>query len=160
MLKITLISVGRLKEKYLRDASAEYIKRLGAFCKLNIIEIDEYRCPDKPSAAQISEVLADEGRRILSKIPQHAYTFAMCIEGKQMQSTELAQKLSELSINGTSHIVFIIGGSWGLSDEVKARANYRLSMSKMTFPHMLARIMLLEQIYRSMSILSGGEYHK
>jgi len=160
MLNINIICIGKLKEKYLKDASAEYSKRLTAFCKLNIIELDEYALPEGPSDAQIKQGLEKEGKAILDKISKDAFVYAMCIEGKHLSSPNLSKEIDEIALNGTSNITFIIGGSFGLSDEVKQRANKRLSMSEMTFPHQLARIMLLEQIYRSFQISTGGKYHK
>ena len=160
MLNIDIICVGKLKEKYFIDASAEYLKRLTAFCKLNIIEVTPYALPDSPTPAQINSGLEAEGKKILSKIPAGAYVYAMCIEGRQRSSEKLSKEFENLSVSGKSHIVFIIGGSYGLSDSVKSRADLKLSMSEMTFPHKLARIMLLEQIYRAFQISSGGKYHK
>lgn len=160
MISVNIICVGKLKEKYLRDASAEYIKRLTAFCKLNIIEIAPYALPDSPTQAQIDAGLEAEGKQILSKIQNGAYVYAMCIEGKQRSSEALSAEFDKLSVFGESNLTFIIGGSFGLSDDVKARADAKLSMSEMTFPHQLARIMLLEQIYRAFQISTGGKYHK
>ena len=160
MIGITLICEAKLKEKYLRDACDEYIKRLGAYCKLNIIELPPKRLPENPSDAEISAALEAEGKEILSKIPNGAQVYAMCIEGKQMPSEQLAERLCQCSVQGISNVVFVIGSSYGLSDEVKRRADFRLSMSQMTFPHQLARVMLLEQIYRAFRISSGGKYHK
>ncbi len=160
MISVNIICVGKLKEKYLRDASAEYIKRLTAFCKLNIIEITPYALPDSPTQAQIEAGLEAEGKQILSKIQNGAYVYAMCIEGKQRSSEALSAEFDKLSVFGESNLTFIIGGSFGLSDAVKARADAKLSMSEMTFPHQLARIMLLEQIYRAFQISTGGKYHK
>ena len=160
MLKVTVLCVGGLKEAYWRDACAEYQKRLGAFCRLDVVELDEAPAPKKASAAQLQAVVDAEGKRILQKIPAGAAVAALCIEGKMMDSPELAERLSRMTVEGVSEIVFVIGGSWGLSDEVKRRAALRLSMSRMTFPHQLARVMLLEQIYRAFQISSGGKYHK
>lgn len=160
MRSITVLCVGKLKEAYLRDAAAEYQKRLAPFCRLSVIEVDEERLPDAPSDAQIQATLTAEGKRLLARVPAGAAVFALCIEGKEMSSPALAQTLDRLAVDGCSHIVFIIGGSWGLSDEVKAAARVRLSMSPMTFPHQLARVMLLEQLYRAGQISSGGKYHK
>ena len=160
MLNITIACVGKLKESYLRDACAEYAKRLSAFCRLQIAEVDEERLPDKPSDAQIAAALAAEGKRLLARVPAGAALIALCIEGKEMSSPELARRLEQLAVSGTSHVVLMIGGSWGLSDEVKNSAALRLSMSPMTFPHQLARVMLLEQLYRAMQISAGGKYHK
>ena len=160
MLNITIACVGKLKESYLRDACAEYAKRLSAFCRLQIAEVEEERLPDKPSDAQIAAALTAEGRRLLARVPAGAALIALCIEGKEMSSPELARRLEQLAVSGTSHVVLMIGGSWGLSDEVKNSAALRLSMSPMTFPHQLARVMLLEQLYRAMQISAGGKYHK
>jgi 23S rRNA (pseudouridine1915-N3)-methyltransferase len=160
MLSVTLLTVGKLKEKYLTDACAEYAKRLSAFCKLNILELPEYRLPDNPSDAEIARCLEKEGESILAKIPKDAYVFPMCIEGKMLTSPQLAEKLAAVPVAGKSHIVFVIGGSCGLSDAVKARGDFRLSMSPMTFPHQLARVMLLEQVYRGFMIQAGNKYHK
>lgn len=160
MLTVNIICVGKLKEKYLRDAADEYIKRLGAFCKLNICELSPFRIPDNPNESQIKAALEDEGTRILQKIQQSDMVYALCIEGKEVSSEKLAAEIEKCTVNGYSTIDFVIGGSFGLSPEVKSRAAFRLSMSPMTFPHQLARIMLLEQIYRSFMISSGGKYHK
>ncbi len=160
MLTVTLACVGKLKEAYWRDACAEYAKRLSAFCRLQIVEVAEERLPDHPSPAQIEATLQAEGERLLSHIPNGTPIVAMCIEGKGCTSEELSAKLSGWTVDGISHIAFVIGGSWGLSPQVKQQAKWRLSMSDMTFPHQLARVMLLEQIYRAMQITSGGKYHK
>lgn len=158
MLNVNVICIGKLKESYLKDACGEYLKRLMAFCKTNIIELDEYRLPDNPSQSQIDLALKEEGERILKKA-DGSTIIAMCIEGGQMPSEKLSKTIESLS-QSTSKISFIIGGSFGLSDEVKSRAKIKLSMSQMTFPHQLARVMLLEQIYRAFMITSGNKYHK
>ena len=160
MLNITIIAIGKLKEQYLRDASAEYQKRLSASCKLNIIELTPEKLSDNPSAKEIENALNNEAKKIIEKIPKGAKVYSMCIEGKQRTSEELSAEIDSLAVEGASNIVFIIGGSFGLSDEVKKLSAYRLSMSKMTFPHQIARIMLLEQIYRAMQISIGTKYHK
>ena len=160
MLNITIIAVGKLKEQYLRDASAEYQKRLSTFCKLSIIEIPPEKLSDNPSAKEIENALNNEAKKIIEKIPKGAKVYSMCIEGKQRSSEELSAEIDNLAVEGASNIVFIIGGSFGLSDEVKKLSAFRLSMSKMTFPHQIARIMLLEQIYRAMQISIGTKYHK
>ena len=160
MIGVTIICEGKLKEKYLRDACAEYSKRLNGFCKLNIIELNPKKLSDNPSTAEIENALGSEGKEILSKIPSNAFVYAMCIEGKQMPSPKLAKEIENCAVLGKSNVVFIIGGSFGLSEAVKKSADVRLSMSEMTFPHQLARIMLLEQIYRAFQISSGGKYHK
>lgn len=160
MLRVTVLCIGNLKERYWRDAVAEYTKRLSAFCKLQILELAEERLNDAPSAAQITAALDAEGKRILSKIPAGAAVIPLCIEGKEVSSPALADTLDRFAVDGKSDVVFIIGGSCGLSDTVKAAASLRLSMSPMTFPHQLARVMLLEQIYRAFQISNGGKYHK
>lgn len=160
MLNITIIAVGKLKEQYLRDASAEYQKRLSTLCKLSIIEINPEKLSDNPSAKEIDNALSNEAKRIIEKIPKGAKIYSMCIEGKQRSSEELSAEIDNLATMGVSNIVFIIGGSFGLSEEVKKLSAFRLSMSKMTFPHQIARIMLLEQIYRAMQISIGTKYHK
>ena len=160
MLNITIIAVGKLKEQYLRDASAEYQKRLSTLCKLNIIEVNPEKLSDNPSAKEIENALSSEAKKIIEKIPKGAKVYSMCIEGKQRTSEELSHEIDGLALEGVSNIVFIIGGSFGLSDEVKKLSAFRLSMSKMTFPHQIARIMLLEQIYRAMQISIGTKYHK
>lgn len=160
MLTVTIACVGKLKEAYWRDASAEYVKRLGAFCRIQIVEVAEERLPDAPSAAQIAAAIDAEGQRLLSKIPATATVIALCIEGKGMTSEALSKQLADWAVDGVSHVVFVIGGSFGLSDAVKREAALRLSFSPMTFPHQLARILALEQIYRAFHIASGGKYHK
>ena len=160
MLNITIIAIGKLKEQYLRDASAEYQKRLSASCKLNIVELNPEKLSDNPSAKEIENALNSEAKKIIEKIPKGAKVYSMCIEGKQRTSEELSAEIDSLTVEGISNIVFIIGGSFGLSDEVKKLSSFRLSMSKMTFPHQIARIMLLEQIYRAMQISLGTKYHK
>ncbi len=160
MIKVTIIAVGKLKEKYFLAASEEYEKRLSRFCKLNIIEIEPEKLPDKPSDAQIAAACISEGKRILEKIPADAFVSALCIEGKMCDSETLAKRIDRDASIGVGHRIYIIGGSYGLSDEVKVRADERMSMSPMTFPHKLARIMLLEQVYRAFMILGGGTYHK
>lgn len=160
MLRVTVLCIGNLKERYWRDAVAEYTKRLSAFCKLQVVELAEERLPDAPSAAQITAAMEAEGKRILAKVPAGAVLVPLCIEGKEMPSPALAQTLDRFAVEGKSDVVFVIGGSCGLSDAVKNAAALRLSMSPMTFPHQLARVMLLEQIYRAFQISNGGKYHK
>lgn len=160
MLNITLLCVGKLKEAYWREACAEYEKRLGAFCRFRLIEVAEERLPDNPSAAQISATIEAEGKRLLDQLPKDCAVVPLCIEGKELDSPTLSNRIQKMTVEGISHIVFIIGGSWGLSDAVKNRAAFRLSMSPMTFPHQLARVMVLEQVYRAFQIASGGKYHK
>lgn len=160
MLNVTLLCVGKLKETYWRDACAEYEKRLGAFCRFRLIEVAEERLPDNPSASQINTTIEAEGKRLLDQIPRDSAVIPLCIEGKELDSPALAARIQKLAVDGISHVTFIIGGSWGLSDAVKSRAVLRLSMSPMTFPHQLARVMVMEQIYRAFQISSGGKYHK
>lgn len=158
--RLTVACVGRLKEPWLRDACAEYAKRIGGFCRLTVTEVEEDRLPEHPSAAQITGALEAEGRRLLQKTPGSPLRVALCVEGKMLSSPELAVYLDTQAVRGKSDAVMYIGGSWGLSDSVKAAADLRLSLSLMTFPHQLARVMLLEQIYRALQISSGGKYHK
>ncbi len=160
MQSVTLICIGKLKENYLRDAVNEYIKRLSGLCKLNIVELPAEKLSDNPSGKEIENALESEGKKILEKIPKGAYVYTMCIEGKQKTSEELSAEMENLAVRGYSNIVFIIGGSFGISDKVKAVSDFRLSMSKMTFPHQVARVMLLEQIYRAIQISIGTKYHK
>ncbi len=160
MRNLTVISVGTVKEKYLTDAIAEYNKRLGAYAHVRSIQIRDEVLPKNPSAAQIRLAVQKEGERILDAIPQRAYVCALCIEGKQLSSEAFAKRIDEIGTMGYSETVFIIGGSDGLSDAVKARADWRLSFSPMTFPHQLMRVILAEQLYRAMNILDGGKYHK
>ena len=160
MQKVTILCVGKLTEKFYTDAAAEYVKRLSRFCKLEIIELSEERLPDDPSQAQIDAALAREAEAIRAKLPPSAAIIAMCVEGKTMSSEALAQLMANTASQGQSHLVFLIGGSFGMHPSVKALASYRLSMSPMTFPHHLARVMLLEQIYRGYQINAGSRYHK
>lgn len=159
MLNVNIICVGSIKEKFFTDALNEYKKRLQRYCKFNIVELAEEKITDQETQAQIDKTLSKEGERILAKIGKSDYVIAMCIEGKQLSSEELSQKLSEISmLSGT--VDFIVGGSWGLSKDVKSRADFKLSVSKMTFPHQLFRVMLSEQIYRAFTITANAKYHK
>ena len=159
MLNVNIICVGSIKEKFFTDALNEYKKRLQRYCKFNIVELAEEKITDQETQAQIDKTLSKEGERILARIGKSDYVIAMCIEGKQLSSEELSQKLSEISmLSGT--VDFVIGGSWGLSKDVKSRADFRLSVSKMTFPHQLFRVMLSEQIYRAFTITANAKYHK
>ncbi len=160
MYKITILCVGGLKESYWREACAEYQKRLRPFCRFTVTEVSEERIPNNPSAAQIKAVVDAEGERLLAKLDSSSLPVALCIEGKECSSEQLAELIEQYAIGGEGDITFLIGGSWGLSDAVKAKARLRMSMSPMTFPHQLARVMLCEQVYRAMQILSGGQYHK
>jgi 23S rRNA (pseudouridine1915-N3)-methyltransferase len=159
MLNVKLITLGTLKEAYLRDAAAEYEKRLGAFCRFELVQLKEERLSDDPSESEIKNALSKESEKILALIPARAYVVAMCVEGKQLTSPELAEKLEEIS-SRTSDVCFIIGSSFGLSDAVKQRADLRLSVSKLTFPHQLMRVILLETVYRAFNIQKGTRYHK
>lgn len=159
-MKITLIAVGKIKEKYFTDAIAEYAKRLSRYCKLEIIEVADEKTPDGASEALENQIKEKEGERILSKVPDSAYVVALAIEGKQLSSEELADKMEKWNVNGVSHLVFIIGGSLGLTPKVLNRADFKLSFSRMTFPHQLMRVVLLEQIYRSFRIRNNEPYHK
>ncbi len=160
-MRINIICVGKLKEKYLRDASAEYEKRLSASCKLNIVELSEARLPSEPSAGEISKALENEAEAMKPYLESSGcFNIAMCIEGRQMPSEELSGMIEKCSVSGKSTINFIIGSSFGIADRIKKKADLRLSMSQMTFPHQLARVMLLEQIYRAFQISAGSRYHK
>ena len=159
MIQVTVITVGNLKEAYWRDAMAEYEKRLSAFCKPEILQLKEAKLSENPSDGEIRSALADEGKRILAAVPPRAYTIAMCVEGQQFSSEDLAQKLEGvLTTNGS--LCLIIGSSFGLSDEVKRACELRLSVSKLTFPHQMMRVLLLEVLYRCFGILKGTKYHK
>ena len=160
MQKVTILCVGKLKEKFYTDAAAEYIKRLGRFCKIEVTELPEQRLPEDPSPAQIDAALAREAETIRAKLPPAAAVIALCVEGKPLSSEDLARLMADTAAQGQSHLVFLIGGSFGLHPSVKALAFFRLSMSPMTFPHHLARVMLLEQIYRAYQINAGARYHK
>ena len=160
MLDITVICVGKLKEQYYKDACAEYIKRLGAFCKITVTEFAEVRKPEEPSAAEITAALAKEAVSIRENVPRGAALMVLTPEGKMMSSPELAATLEKTAAGGTSKICFLIGGSDGIDAALKSEARLRISMSPMTFPHHLARVMLLEQLYRAMNISAGGKYHK
>lgn len=160
MLNVNIVCVGNLKEKYWREACDEYARRLGAFCKFQIIEVVESRLPRLYSDADILRVVDAEGNKVLEKCAAGSFVIAMCIEGRELSSIQLAQKLEQVAVNGKSRVNFIIGGSYGLSEAVKSRADLRLSMSPMTFPHQLARVMLCEQIYRAFSINADTKYHK
>lgn len=159
MLNVNILCVGKLKESYLRDAVEEYSKRMRPLCRLSIVELQEEKTGEDPSPAEIRKTVTAESDRILQKLGKSDYVVALCIEGKNISSPELSAKLEEIAqLAGT--VDFIIGGSWGLSDALKARADFRLSMGKMTFPHQLFRVMLLEQLYRAFQISRGTKYHK
>ena len=160
MIDVTLICVGKLKEKFYQEAAAEYVKRLGGYCKLNIVELAEQKLPKKPTLGEIEAALEKEGDAIRGKIPPGSSVVALAIEGKLRSSEELARMLSDWAHSTAKHLVFVIGGSYGLHPSVKAGAWATLSMSPMTFPHHLARVMLLEQLYRAFKIQEGSDYHK
>ena len=159
-MKITLITVGKIKEKYLRDAIAEYSKRLSRYCKLEIIEVADEKTPDQASETVEENIRAKEGERILKYIKDDMYVITLEIGGKMLSSEEFAGKIESLGVQGKSSIVFVIGGSIGLGKEVLRRSDYALSFSKMTFPHQLMRVILLEQVYRGYRIINGEPYHK
>ncbi|MDF2909896.1 MAG: rRNA ((1915)-N(3))-methyltransferase RlmH [Sporolactobacillus laevolacticus] len=159
-MNITILTVGKLKEKYFIQGIAEYAKRLGPYAKVTIIEVPDEKAPENLSAAEVEQVKQAEGERLLKKLPTNAYVIALAINGKQMPSEEFAEKIRELATYGHSDIAFIIGGSNGLSDEVLRHADFQLSFSKFTFPHQLMRLILIEQIYRAFKIMRGEPYHK
>ena len=160
MQRVTVLCVGKLKEKFYIDAAAEYVKRLQRHCKLELIELPEQRLPDDPSPAEIQKALRAEGDVIREKLPKGGAVIALCIEGKPCSSQELSRRMADLAVQGKTPLTFLIGGSVGLDEDLKRRADWRLSMSPMTFPHHMARIMLLEQIYRAYQIADGTKYHK
>ncbi len=159
MIKVNIIALGRLKEKYLSEAVKEYSKRLSRYADLNIVELEPVRLPDKPSQSEIESALMKESEMIFKKIPQGSFVCTLCVEGKALSSESLAQRIEELSSMG-KNITFIIGSSYGLSEGVKKASDMKLSLSEMTFPHQLFRVMLLEQIYRAFKINEGSTYHK
>lgn len=159
-MKITLITVGKIKEKYLKDAIAEYSKRLSKYCKLEIIEVADEKTPENASETVEDAIRSKEAERILKYLKEDMYVITLEIAGKMLTSEELAAKIETLGIQGKSSIAFVIGGSIGLGKEVLKRSDYALSFSKMTFPHQLMRVILLEQVYRSYRIITGGPYHK
>lgn len=159
-MKITLICVGKLKEKYLKMGIDEYRKRLGRYCTLEIIQLPDEKTPDNASSATNNAIKKKEGERILKFLKDDSYCIVLAIDGKMLSSEELADHMEKLFVTGKSHISFVIGGSLGLSDEVLSRANYQLSFSKMTFPHQLMRVIFLEQIYRAYRIINNEPYHK
>lgn len=159
-MKITVVAVGKIKERFFQEAIKEYEKRLGRYCRLEIVQVADEKTPDGAGEALERQIKEKEGERILAQIRDGAYVIALAIEGKMLDSEELADKLGQLGTGGISQIVFVIGGSLGLSQEVLRRADYRLSFSKMTFPHQLMRVILLEQVYRGFRILNHQPYHK
>lgn len=159
-MKITLLTVGKIKETYLKNAIEEYRKRLSKYCKLEMIEVADEKTPDQASEAVENGIREKEGERLLKHIRDDAFVITLEIQGSQLTSEELAVKVEKLAVSGTSHIIFVIGGSIGLGREVMKRSDYALSFSRMTFPHQLMRVVLLEQIYRSYRIIQGEPYHK
>ena len=159
-MKIAIAAVGKIKENYWETAIAEYVKRLSRYTKLEIFSVADEKTPDSASTAEEAAIRGKEGQRLLKYIREQDYVCALAIEGKQLDSVELSQKLERLAIDGTSHIVFLIGGSLGLHENVLQRADEKLSFSKLTFPHQLMRVILLEQVYRSYRIIMGEPYHK
>ena len=159
-MKITIVTVGKIKEKYLKDAIAEYGKRLSRYCKLEIVETADEKTPDGASELMEQQIRRKEGERIEKYLRENAYVIALAIDGKMLSSEEFSEKIGSLGVSGVSHIIFIIGGSIGLDEQILRRADYRLSFSKMTFPHQLMRVILLEQIYRAYRILNHEPYHK
>ena len=159
-MKITILCVGKVKEKFYRDAIGEYQKRLSRYCKLEIVEVTDEKTPDGASETVENQIKEKEGNRILSKIREEDYVIALAIDGKMQDSVELSKNIQQLWVRGKSSIVFVIGGSLGLSKAVLKRADEKLSFSKMTFPHQLMRVILLEQVYRSYRIMNGEPYHK
>ncbi len=159
MATIKIITVGTLKEEYLREAVAEYEKRIGGFCKLESINLKEAKLPQDPSDGDIRRALSEEAKQILAHMPDRAYKIAMCVEGKQFSSEELATRI-EGAFGTANEIIFVIGSSHGLDDSVKNAADLRLSVSKLTFPHQLMRVVLLESVYRCLNIIKGTKYHK
>jgi len=160
MQRVTVLCVGKLKEKFYMDAAAEYAKRLSRHCKLEIVELPEQRLPESPSPAEIDAALEREAAAIRERLPKSGALVSMCVEGTLLSSEAFSQKLMQFGLEGRSHLTFLIGSSVGLHPSLKAQSDLRLSMSPMTFPHHLARVMLLEQIYRGYQILEGSKYHK
>ena len=160
MIRLTVLAVGKLKEPWLREGCGEYLKRLRLWSRPQVVEVEEYRLPENPSAAQIDACLEKEGERLLERVPKGAAVVALCIEGRQMPSEQLSQWIQRAASAGRGELCFVIGGSYGLSPAVKQAADLRLSISPMTFPHQLARVLVLEQLYRALSIAAHGKYHK
>lgn len=159
-MNIYIIAVGKIKDKYIQEGIKEFSKRLSRYCNLKIIEVEDEKAPENLSDRDMEAVKKKEGEKILSKIPQNSSIISLEIQGKQISSEELSEKMEELMVNGMNDITFIVGGSLGLSDEVRSKSNFKLSFSKMTFPHQLMRLILLEQIYRAWKIMKNEPYHK
>ncbi len=160
MLNVQILCVGKLKEKFYMDAVTEYTKRLGGYCRLTVTELPEERLPENPAPAQIEAALKKESAAIRTKLPKAAVVIALCVEGQRLSSEGLAARMQHWATQGSSQLTFLIGGSFGLHESAKETAQLRLSMSEMTFPHHLARVMLLEQLYRGFKIMEGSGYHK
>lgn len=159
-MKLTILTVGKLKEKYLKDAVAEYSKRLSRYCKLEIVEVPDEKVPENASPAAEESIRQREGERLMKHIRSDSYVITLEISGTMLDSVEFARKIEQLGVQGKSHLIFVIGGSIGLGKEIRDRSDYALSFSKMTFPHQLMRVILLEQIYRGFRIVEGAPYHK
>ncbi len=159
-MNINIIAVGKIKERFIREGINEFSKRLSRYCNLKIVEIDDEKAPENLSDREMEIVKNKEGIKLLSKIPQNSFIISLEIEGKEISSEELSKKMEDLMIGGINDITFIIGGSLGLSQEVRSKADFKLSFSKMTFPHQLMRLILLEQVYRGFKIMKGEPYHK
>lgn len=159
-MRITVISVGKLKEKYWKEALQEYSKRLSKYCKLDIVEVQDEKAPETMTKAEQQQVCHKEGQRILKVVKENAFVIALAIEGRMFSSEQFAEQIQKNAVQGVSHVIFIIGGSLGLSKEVMQRADRAISFSAMTFPHQMMRVILLEQIYRAMRIINGEPYHK
>ncbi len=160
LLKVNIICLGKLKEKYIKDGIAEYTKRLSRFCNLNIIELPDEKIPDNATDGEMKKVISLEGEKIKKHISDQSFKIALCVEGKQLSSEDFASKINNVTVLGKSEITFVIGGSLGLSEDIKKMCDMRLSFSMFTYPHMLMRLILVEQIYRAFKINSGEEYHK
>lgn len=159
-MKITILCVGKIKERFFKEGIEEYKKRLSKYCKLEIVEVTDEKTPDRASEAEEEKIKEKEAERLQKYIKKDAYVVVLAIDGKMLDSVELSKKIDNLGVGGTSHIIFIIGGSLGLNDDIIRQADYRLSFSKMTFPHQMMRMILMEQIYRSYRILNHEPYHK
>lgn len=159
MIKITIACVGKLKEDYLRGGEAEFLKRLGAYCQLEVRCINEEKMPDNPAPAQFRQVLAKETERVLKLIPEHSYVVLLDLKGKEISSPQLAEKMQQWMVDGVSHLTFVIGGPFGYTDELRKRADFRWSFSPLTFTHQMIRVLLLEQIYRAFKIMKKEKYH-
>ena len=160
MVSVKVICIGKLKERFFAEAAVEYQKRLSRFCSFSIKELSEAHISENPSEAEIAAALKKEGEAIEKEVDSGAYSIALCVEGKQISSPELAKKIEDVALSGKAKICFIIGSSFGLCDQIKSRCDFKLSFSKMTFPHQLFRVLLLEQIYRAFSISNKMKYHK